>query len=539
MKKWLSLILAALLVAALAAPALADAPTVVSLANYKYSPNMNDRCNTFSMTSSSGRSVLLDANGNLLVGDSGGYTSMYPRETFYSVEVNSSDGVHDEGLIDGYDGHVVVPAKYADVEIISNRWQAGIKLTPSNADDKDYTFTFSNNVKRYYRIDAVDMYFDGQMVGTLTRSEYHGGYATAHGAFLTVTNMAKEYVAYDSHLVKSPITPDYSSTEYTSERRSNGTIYYHVGSGQEAFVPSCTLTEDDVDRPFNYVNGRLYDLQGNVLFTTIGEYTTLRNFYNGYAIVYKDSFYGLINTDGQEVVPLQYKSLGDVSKQGYVSAQKDGKFGYVDVNGNETCPFTYNADVVHQRGNFAYIQDLDGTYIVLSAAVGVLPEHYAEVDIPYYTNNQAFVAKNSDNEITVVDLYGNTLLPYTNTYGYFDLAGSGTLAVAKSYETNNYVAIQFQIPDASAQQTQTIGGDQTTALVSAILGQITGGDQTQAEGDGSWTCENGHGGNTGNFCTECGAAKPAEAKPAFCASCGFAFGENVPNFCPNCGAATK
>ena len=26
--------------------------------------------------------------------------------------------------------------------------------------------------------------------------------------------------------------------------------------------------------------------------------------------------------------------------------------------------------------------------------------------------------------------------------------------------------------------------------------------------DGTWTCENGHAGNTGKFCSECGAKKP-------------------------------
>ena len=55
-------------------------------------------------------------------------------------------------------------------------------------------------------------------------------------------------------------------------------------------------------------------------------------------------------------------------------------------------------------------------------------------------------------------------------------------------------------------------------------------------GDGSWTCENGHPGNTGKFCTECGAAKPVE-EPALtkCPNCGYAFGDTLPKFCPECG----
>lgn len=58
---------------------------------------------------------------------------------------------------------------------------------------------------------------------------------------------------------------------------------------------------------------------------------------------------------------------------------------------------------------------------------------------------------------------------------------------------------------------------------------------SDSDEDGSWTCENGHSGNTGNFCTECGSPKPV-AKAA-CASCGYEFEGETPKFCPNCGAA--
>lgn len=49
----------------------------------------------------------------------------------------------------------------------------------------------------------------------------------------------------------------------------------------------------------------------------------------------------------------------------------------------------------------------------------------------------------------------------------------------------------------------------------------------------SWTCEHcGHGGNTGNFCPECGAARPrGDWDCGFCGQRG-----NEGNFCTNCGA---
>ena len=54
--------------------------------------------------------------------------------------------------------------------------------------------------------------------------------------------------------------------------------------------------------------------------------------------------------------------------------------------------------------------------------------------------------------------------------------------------------------------------------------------------DGSWTCVNGHAGNTGNFCAECGSPRPAEEAANKCPNCGNEFeAGNVPRFCPNCG----
>ena len=66
----------------------------------------------------------------------------------------------------------------------------------------------------------------------------------------------------------------------------------------------------------------------------------------------------------------------------------------------------------------------------------------------------------------------------------------------------------------------------------------TGGDdagtaETEAAAAGTWACESCGAENTGNFCSNCGAAKP-QAGPWTCPECGQ---ENEGNFCSNCGAA--
>jgi len=50
-----------------------------------------------------------------------------------------------------------------------------------------------------------------------------------------------------------------------------------------------------------------------------------------------------------------------------------------------------------------------------------------------------------------------------------------------------------------------------------------------------WTCECGHTGNTGKFCSECGKPMPAAA-PSKCPNCGYAPADGkMPKFCPECG----
>ena len=53
--------------------------------------------------------------------------------------------------------------------------------------------------------------------------------------------------------------------------------------------------------------------------------------------------------------------------------------------------------------------------------------------------------------------------------------------------------------------------------------------------DSSWTCENGHSGNTGKFCSECGAPKPvAEDGPWTCEN---GHTGNTGKYCSECGSA--
>lgn len=77
-------------------------------------------------------------------------------------------------------------------------------------------------------------------------------------------------------------------------------------------------------------------------------------------------------------------------------------------------------------------------------------------------------------------------------------------------------------------------------------GMNAGQPQTQGTGTSGWTCSCGKAGNTGRFCTECGAPKPAADgwtctcgavnKGKFCSECGRPKPAGVPQYkCDKCG----
>ena len=501
---------------------------------------------------------LLDADGNQLTPEGAPYTDMsfYSGSTLVRVESESADGIHRKGLLDAQ-GKEIMPCIYADIEIISERWQAGVLLTPSSSGNKDYTFTnYSTDAKSYYRVQKVDFYFDGAFAGSLDRDHCDvTRYFTAYGAWLKITDQKGRVFFYDRTLAVSPRQAS-GYGEFDTEYKNSKTFYYHNGSGQQAFVPDCTLDPADLEDPYLYDNGVLYDIRGNMIAETAHKYDYIYDFVNGYARAKLDKKVGIINEQGEEIIPPEYDDIvlryDEEPSAGYFSAVKDGKVGFLDLQGNVTCDFVYAQSAAKVQTPFAFVQDLTGDIIVLSAAAGELPARFAD-DIYNYNGAPVIAVKNADGQNGVIDLYGNELIPYTDDYNDFTISQDGTVILGSGGYSRPSTLWHFDSPYAPASlnpdgslpvKPQTAPADETWACENGHEGN-TGKFCTecgapkpalQEPDDGTWTCENGHEGNTGKFCTECGAPKPAEAVPVTsCPSCGYEFGDSTPKFCPECG----
>lgn len=388
---------------------------------------MNETTNTFAMCKTWGdHYYVVDADGNTL---SEGYASLSAMHNGF--EVVDDNGLNVRGFLDGQ-GQLVMPMQYGDIDWISDRWMAGVVLVEATEADYDYKAILGDG---FYQIERVDVYYGGAMVGTLNRQEYYS--ATAYGDYLLMTDRNGERAFYNKAMEKSAYDVQYSQ-EYDMDYKTE--VITHCGSNQPAFVPECTLTADEVKQSI-WVDsdGVAKDLQGNVLFDLGRTYEYYRDFEGDYATVKLNGLYGVVDKSGREVLPCEYDEIfSDYSDlglfaNGYQLVSKDGKAGFVDLNGNAVSGFTYSADVVKTYYQpFAYLQGLDGKYIVISP-LGELTEHYVEVD--FERGRPVFCAENDNGAAGVIDLAGNVLIPFDGTFEDtydFDISDDGTLACGRT-----------------------------------------------------------------------------------------------------------
>ena len=104
----------------------------------------------------------------------------------------------------------------------------------------------------------------------------------------------------------------------------------------------------------------------------------------------------------------------------------------------------------------------------------------------------------------------------------------GTQGTSAQMAASNPGGAALGFMNLNAAQMAT-GGMNAQSLISALQAQ----QQAAAPAAGSWVCACGAA-NTGKFCSNCGAAKPAPAAGWTCTACGAV---NQGRFCSNCGTA--
>ena len=427
-----------------------------------YYPSLNTNVNMISARADrKSPYAVYDTEGNPVTTEP--YTDISNNE--YGFTVRMGDEINTKGFVTA-SGAQLVPCGYADVNAYSVKWQAGVHVTEATSDNYDYS-TYGSE-KKFYLTDYVDIYFCGNVVGTLERNQYDNS-CSAFGDYLYVRDRDGKWHFYNSAFAESGYDSGSGYGEYDSVYAKRKHNFYHKGSGQQAFAAGCTLTADEVSESIMEDDGVILDLQGNEIAAL--QYASIYSFTGDYARVRnKQGSYGLINAKGEELLPCVYDSLdynGPVN--GYISAVKDGKQGFVRIeDGSETC-FVYPESAVTVRYDFASVTDIDGTVIVETAGAGEMPEHDKDVRFSY-SASPVGVAQKADGSCGVIGLFGEVIVPFSSEYdATYDLDVSKDGSVVLGSDGKLYIIDYDFTPPADA-----AGGE--TSWVCPVCGYINAPD---------------------------------------------------------------
>ena len=531
MKKFLVLLLAMItvLLAPLSALAGATAGEPVkldgnaSLPRYGATYNMNR--------------TVYDYAGNVVAGPFGSLTSR--RDGLY-YEVINQNGLNTIGVID-CTGAEVLPMAYGDINFVDDNWILGIVLEATTDVNGDYKDSKGNQ----YNISRVDVVYNKQIIGTLSRADYQSSTCGVKGKYLYIRTSTKAGIWLDPNFNRVDVpADDFSATEFTNVYKK-GVV--HNPTQTIAFTADCTLQPEDVEQKIWYNDaGDFVDLQGNVVnhgtFATGKEYDSVYYYGSDYLVVRANGMRGLVDMQGNEVVALQYKDIGGTSLNqcfvlGYQAVlTEDGGLIYLDQQGNVLSSvdyklsdsdykgFTYNAPIIA-------VQNM-GQYVIITATKGQLEETYDDITTIRCATQQ-LMAVQKDNLWGVIDIDGDLVIPFIFRNSP-DINADATRVLGVN-ENREYLLYTVTYGDAgvvvdAVEEAPTDAATEADGVYDRVS-KISG------VGEGEWGCTSCHTINSGKFCTECGSPKPVEEeKPLTCSGCGYTPADgSTPKFCPECG----
>lgn len=378
--------------------------------------------------------VLTDIQGNIL---SDCYSDIQMDETeSYAQAYLKTDEFNNAVLLD-MQGQVVIEEQYADFDVLSDKWVAGFLLELTDGDGYDKFTPKGKGI-----IQRVDLFYQGNRVASLSREEY--GFLYAYGDYLFSAHNGNEGVfSSNGSFTKKPY-----AGEYIVDLKDNS--IWHAGSGQQAFVPGCTLEKEEVEKYLLYDGqGNVLDLQGNVVLF-LPEKPEL--YIPKVLTVYGDKYF-IIDTIGEDYLcdleqgviyqDYEFDCVDKMAQTGYVLCQsQDGMLSYVDAAGNAVAlGIKYKG--VYYNNYFLYQGNEEtGKYMVYSAAAGLLGE-YDDVYISKVAPSKVLEVKKGEGW-GAIDLQGNTVIDFE----YNSISVCADTSYVIGLKPDNKTLILYQLTDA-------------------------------------------------------------------------------------------
>ena len=286
------------------------------------------------------REGLFDIHGNCLIPCEYEALSGYGVVGYYVAQ--KEDGLNVRGALNE-NGNEVIPFQYGDIRFLSKRWALGVTLEETSirpCDYEDYTDGKGLQRHRLRRLRPLGRGYVGFF-------SYQCMAIYAHGDFLYVEDRAGETTIYDENL--RPVR-DGLADPYAAFGSANGdvvnlstgeTILSGYQFGAELGGGLLSVTDG------SYLLG-VCDLSGRML-TDCRYDRVFAADANGDVRVERDERFGLIDREGNEVVPCEYDGIERLAfggtyvyrLRGCACVEKDGAYNYVLPDGQLAYPVFY------------------------------------------------------------------------------------------------------------------------------------------------------------------------------------------------------
>ena len=385
-------------------------------------------------------------------------------------------------------GETIIPPGHQIIIVENEKWAVAKTLVPCGPDDYDYD-TF-NGGKLYYRYDRIDLYHlpSAHLVTSLAGDEVKTSTYDFERDYLSVydkkTDMTTVYDCDSNVLGQKEGT---LSWPWEFIPREKETIY----GSQNAYV--------------------LKDTEGNVI--TSDQFRVKGEVLNGlFTVSDKAGKTGLADVDGNLLIPMEYDSIEPIAignkrfyaVDGYACIVWKERLGYYTLGVGISCEPYYAKRSLSIYGVAAGYTDMGNKKHILTAdGVEWVPEGYGNV--AKLNNNGGYfyvVRDKQDQNRGLIDWHGYEVLPMD--YESINMSGSGKYLLLADH-SDTLKVLKVLLEDAESSETEISAEGSVEAMPE------NGSDDVE-----TWTCENGHEGNTLQFCPICGVAKPESTNEQAC-----------------------
>ena len=364
------------------------------------------------MTSKSGQWVLMNFDGQEVTGElfESLYANIYRNANYFLV----GNGAKQMGLV-YQDGTLVFMGNYDNVECYNDDWIA--------ASNKDTTL--------------VEIYYQRKLAAVVETDKFSTLYAQVHGNYLYFSKKKSGVICVDPLGNVREYDQGSSSDEYRKDQNGD---YLHLGSGKTAFVSSCDLSPEEVEKPYLRDGRFILDLKGDILGTRPSG-TVFSGFdgpSDGYIEITRDSKTGLMDVYGNVILEPVYERIHTKpNAMGTWLVRTQDQIQYVDSAGNAVQSIRYagnerDVDGWSLNSCFLVFENM-GSKVLFTAAAGQLAEAF-EGDYWFngFDNGKAVLVirekKNDTYGYGLIDVNGNMLLPAV--YSRVEINQSGTMVFA-------------------------------------------------------------------------------------------------------------